>query len=180
MLTAGVEAMHASGLVFRDLHPTRIHLCEGIAKWNLIGMPYNFKKLLKGEGFTGHLNYTAPEVLNDGELMSPKVDIWALGCCLHFLITKRDPFTCDNPKTNTAVIKKNIETGVECIDTTQFYNLDWKGYPRHAIIQSLLEVCLKLTPEERPTATELLVIIDDEVAKYESVLRKIQADKQEE
>ena len=47
MITAGVEHMHANDYIFRDLHPTRIHMNEGVVKWNLIGMPYNFKKLLK-------------------------------------------------------------------------------------------------------------------------------------
>ena len=61
MMTAGVVNMHKNGLIFRDLHPTRIHLSNGVIKWNLIGMPYNFKKLLKDLSFTGHLNYTAPE-----------------------------------------------------------------------------------------------------------------------
>jgi len=36
---------------------------SGIVKWNLIGMPYNFKKLMKHASYTGHLNYTAPELI---------------------------------------------------------------------------------------------------------------------
>lgn len=39
MLTAGVKAMHDSDLIFRDLHPSRIHLADGIVKWNSVGMP---------------------------------------------------------------------------------------------------------------------------------------------
>ena len=67
---------------------------DGTIKLNLIGMPYNFKKLLKNMSFSGHLNYSAPEILENGQEMnlSPKVDIWSLGCCLYYLATKRDPF----------------------------------------------------------------------------------------
>jgi serine/threonine protein kinase len=70
-------------------------MVDGIIKWNLVGMPYNFKKLVKEPAFTGHLNYTAPELLRDrnGKLISPKADIWSLGCCFFFLATKRDPFS---------------------------------------------------------------------------------------
>ena len=43
--------MHEHGLVHRDVHPTRLHWCNGKPVFNLIGLPYNFKKLLKGENF---------------------------------------------------------------------------------------------------------------------------------
>ena len=87
--------MHSKDIIFRDFHPTRIHMSDGIIKWNLVGMPYNFKKLFKDTAFTGHLNYTAPELLRDrkGKLLSPKADIWSLGCCFFNLVTKKDPFS---------------------------------------------------------------------------------------
>ena len=121
-------------MIFRDLHPTRIHAANGIVKWNLIGMPYNFKKLAKNLSFTGHLDYTAPEILQYGQedKLSQKVDIWALGCVLFFICTKRDPFTCENPKLNPNKIKENIRKGQ--IDMPKFKDTDEIGEPRHAII----------------------------------------------
>lgn len=93
-LCDAVKHIHEQGLIFRDVHPTRIHLYKGTIKFNLVGMPYNFKKLLKNETFSGHLNYSAPEILEHGQgnNLSSKVDIWSLGCCLYYLYTKRDPF----------------------------------------------------------------------------------------
>jgi hypothetical protein len=32
-------------------------------KFNSIGMPFNFKKLLKRDNFSGHVNYSAPELI---------------------------------------------------------------------------------------------------------------------
>ena len=106
-MALGVEHMHANGLIFRDLHPTRIHMDNGIIKWNLAGMPYNFKKLLKTAAFTGHLNYTAPEMLRDrrGKLLSTKADIWSLGCCFFNLATKKDPFSSPEIARNPTQIK---------------------------------------------------------------------------
>jgi serine/threonine protein kinase len=124
-LTAGLKAIHEKGIIFRDLHPTRIHLNNGVIKWNLVGMPYNFKKLLKSATFTGHLNYTAPEILQIGpyNMLTDKADIWALGCCLYYVATKRDPYNCENPKNNTDFIKQNIRMGR--IDMPNDLNLDW-------------------------------------------------------
>ena len=70
MLTAGLAHFHQAGLISRDLHPTRIHLQDGVAKWNLIGMPYNFKKLVRSKFFTGHLDFTAPELIVDPEAIN--------------------------------------------------------------------------------------------------------------
>ncbi len=57
--------VHEQGLIHRDVHPTRIHSTYGLAKFNLIGMPYNYKKLLKKDNFCGHVNYSAPELIQE-------------------------------------------------------------------------------------------------------------------
>jgi hypothetical protein len=41
-------------------------LKQGLIKINLVGMPYNFKKMLKNKSFCGHLNFSAPEILENG------------------------------------------------------------------------------------------------------------------
>ena len=96
-------------MIFRDMHPTRIHCIDKVIKVNLVGMPYNFKKLLKNDNFSGHLNYSAPEILehNTESSVSQKIDVWSLGCCLYYLVTKKDPFDGSNP----VEIKNNIRTG---------------------------------------------------------------------
>lgn len=84
----GLTYLHSQGVIHRDVHPTRIHCSEGIVKFNMIGMPYNYKKLLKKESFCGHVNYSAPELLEEGNPFTPNVDIWSLGCCLFYLCSK--------------------------------------------------------------------------------------------
>lgn len=107
-ITSAVAHMHANGLVHRDIHPTRLHWSNGKPVFNMIGLPYNFIKLLKGKNFCGHLTFSPPELLqknssgasNDrkgctGE--SSAVDIWSLGCCLYYFVVKKDPFDGGNP-----------------------------------------------------------------------------------
>lgn len=88
-----VGYIHEQNFVHRDIHPTRIHMLNDVVKINLVGLPYNFKKLIKSDKFCGHLNYSAPEMLKDkDDQLTEKVDIWALGCCLYYICTKKDPF----------------------------------------------------------------------------------------
>lgn len=51
----------------RDVHPTRLHMHNGILKFNMIGLPYNYKKLLKNPNYSGHVSYSAPEMILEEE-----------------------------------------------------------------------------------------------------------------
>ena len=105
-LCHAVAYLHKQGLIHRDIHPTRISSKDDVIKLNLIGMPYNYKKLLKNDTFCGHLNYSPPEMLLDNcdEEFTEKVEVWALGCCLYFLTYKKDPFESGSSEQ----IKNNI------------------------------------------------------------------------
>jgi serine/threonine protein kinase len=59
---------------------------------------------LKRDNFSGHINYSPPELILENLVFSPKVDVWGLGCCLYYLIMKRDPFDGKDPRE----IKQNI------------------------------------------------------------------------
>ena len=65
---------------------------NGILKFNIIGLPYNFKNIMKSESTTGNLSYTAPELINEGQKCDFNLDTWSLGCCLYYMVTKKDPF----------------------------------------------------------------------------------------
>ena len=111
-------------------------------------MPYNFKKLLKGENYAGHLNFSAPELIapvRQGQRQQPielteKVDVWALGCCLFYLMTKKDPFHGKTPQ----VIKENIlalEVGDDSLPP---------------IIKEVINACLVYEHASRPSATQII------------------------
>jgi serine/threonine protein kinase len=52
------------GIIHRDVHPTRLHYNNGLCILNLIGLPYNFKKIIKCTNYAGHVSYSAPEIVN--------------------------------------------------------------------------------------------------------------------
>lgn len=62
---------------------------------------------MKKDNFSGHVNYSAPELVEDSNDFTQKVDVWGLGCLLYFLITKKDPFA-GRDKDNKEEIKLRI------------------------------------------------------------------------
>ena len=36
--------------------------------------------------------YRAPEILHRGQMYSEAVDLWAVGCCLYFMLVGKPPF----------------------------------------------------------------------------------------
>lgn len=91
-MTSAVWALNERGIIHRDVHPTRIHLNNGIVKFNIIGLPYNFKKVMQSFNYSGHVSYSAPELITDGKDFDINSDTWSLGCCLYYIVTKQDPF----------------------------------------------------------------------------------------
>lgn len=79
-------------------------------KYNIIGMPYNFKKLVKRGDFSGHVNYSPPELILENKYFSEKVDVWSFGCCILYLVTKRDSFEGKTPRdTKNNIINLKID-----------------------------------------------------------------------
>lgn len=104
-VVSGLNFLHQNGHTHRDVHPSRIQqFTNNVVKFNTIGYPYNFKKLLKRDDFSGHINYSAPELILERTEFTNKIDIWALGCTLFFMIQKIDPFDGKDP----SLIKKKI------------------------------------------------------------------------
>jgi serine/threonine protein kinase len=93
-VAAGLDALHKSGLVHRDVKPSNIMLREdGSAALTDFG-------LAKGAAYTvvtrpgqvlGTLDYLAPELLR-GHEATPASDLYALGCVAFECLAGRPPF----------------------------------------------------------------------------------------
>lgn len=87
-LTNAVAHLNSLGITHRDVHPTRLHMYNGMLKFNMIGLPYNLKKLVKNPNYSGHVSYSAPELIKEQPTFDSNIDTWALGCSLYYLVTK--------------------------------------------------------------------------------------------
>ena len=100
----GLEAIHAAGIVHRDLKSENIFLVPGAAgKPRAIVMDFGLAQLQRlredsqgstNEAVVGTLDYLAPEQFN-GRGATPASDIYALGVIAFELLTGRRPFVGD-------------------------------------------------------------------------------------
>jgi hypothetical protein len=94
----GLDAIHAAGLVHRDVKPANVLLSgEEEAEHAYItdfGVARNLATrsgLTQTGRFVGTIDYVAPEQISGGEV-DARVDVYALGCLLYKLLTGQVPF----------------------------------------------------------------------------------------
>lgn len=118
----GLEAIHASGVVHRDISPDNLMITRdrrgrylvkiidlGLAK-NLVDDP-SFEVTQVGT-FMGKLKYCSPEQAeaHNGEAVDARSDLYSFGLVLYEMISGRPPFDAENP--HAAVMKRLSEAPV--------------------------------------------------------------------
>ncbi|VDO73180.1 unnamed protein product [Haemonchus placei] len=93
-IVAAVSHMHKNNLVHRDIKAENIMFsAPGVVKL----VDFGFSCMLPSAAeqlktFCGSPPYAAPELFRDESYNGPKVDIWALGVLLHFMLIGVTPF----------------------------------------------------------------------------------------
>ncbi len=98
---SGLDAIHAVGLIHRDVKPANVLLSGGEAAEHAYITDFGVARNVSTESgltqtgrFVGTLDYVAPEQISGGEI-DARVDVYALGCLLFKLLTGEVPFPKD-------------------------------------------------------------------------------------
>ncbi|XP_053143004.1 dual specificity protein kinase TTK isoform X2 [Hemicordylus capensis] len=153
-----VHAIHQQGIVHSDLKPANFLLVDGMLKLIDFGianqMQPDVTSIVK-DSQVGTVNYMPPEAIKDmsssGEngksrsKISPKSDVWSLGCILYCMTYGRTPFQhITNQITKLhAIIDPSYEIA--------FPDIAEKD------LQDVLKCCLVRNPKQRISVSELLV-----------------------
>jgi serine/threonine-protein kinase len=94
-VAAALDAAHARGLVHRDVKPANVLLTADdhayLTDFGLTKRVVADSDATKTGALVGTLNYVAPEQIR-GEPVSPRTDVYGLGCLLFHVLTGRVPF----------------------------------------------------------------------------------------
>ena len=125
---AGLEEIHAQGIVHRDLAPDNIMLRETrdgrlLAKIIDLGIAKRVAAetlQMTGTGmFVGKLKYCSPEqagALGAGEVVDGRSDLYSFGVVLYEMLTGKAPFEADTPE---GYLGKHLHAPAPPLDTTR-------------------------------------------------------------
>ncbi|CAJ2499720.1 Uu.00g025730.m01.CDS01 [Anthostomella pinea] len=168
-ITSGLAYLHAANYIHRDLKPSNclLHLENG----KLTCLISDFGEVQPGDavrkstGTTGTISYCAPEVLKMDALgrfgdFTTKSDVFSLGMILYFLCFGRLPYSSAN------IAQEELED----VDQLRAEITHWEGFQDERRerpdlppqLYQLLKKMLALEPAQRPSATEVLSVMNHE------------------
>jgi WD40 repeat protein len=123
VIARGVEAVHALGVIHRDLKPGNILLAaDGTPKLGDFGLAKDLdgdSRLTRTDNVLGSPSYMSPEQAEGGVGVGPASDVYSLGAIYYELLTGRPPFrgasvleTLDQVRTAEPVMPSRLVPGL--------------------------------------------------------------------
>jgi WD40 repeat protein len=176
-----LRAVHEAGLVSSDLRPKDLVLVDG--EWKLCGLN---SLIPKGSRFGIHHSpsYCPPEhSLTSARPCEPaptadgKANVWSLGVLCYEIITGAKLFDGPNPmailSTITAISQSKIDATIDILERTGGSGVSVSSSPSRAsptilgltssVARHILRRCLHKDPSQRPTASELLEELNQQI-----------------
>ncbi len=149
----GLAAIHAVGVIHRDIKPDNILLDDaGVPKITDLGLskrtddPDQIK--LTTTGFlVGTPLYVAPENISNPKVITAAVDVYGLGATLYHALTGRPPFNVNNVY---ELMRSHLDEQPPRLEQLRAETPVWMSEAIHR--------CLDKNPEQRPTAAGLAEI----------------------
>jgi tetratricopeptide (TPR) repeat protein len=100
----GLAAAHAMGIIHRDVKPSNLYLVGGrpddprVIDFGIARVPATYTKLTATGMLIGTPAYMAPEQARGEADLSPRADVFALGCVLFECLTGSPPFEAPNAR----------------------------------------------------------------------------------
>lgn len=152
-----LEYMHNLGYAHCDIKPSNILLDEyGRAKIADFGLSRLVDHSKNEEISCGSLSYMAPEIIMSLGTDPFKSDIWAFGITLYYLATGKLPYTGKSYKK----LMSEIYLGYTPITENSL-----KVNEMAKVLDMVIEACLKINPAERPTFSDVKIILQQAFKK---------------
>ena len=155
-ICGGVRAAHAAGLVHRDLKPQNVLLAtiDGVLvpKVTDFGIARAMEETqgTRTGSLLGTLRFMSPEQLRDASRVDARSDIWALGCVLYEMVTRK-PFV---PDLDVVTLYERHRAG-------GFVPLSEAAPEAPENLVRVVGACLRFDPSERPANVDgVLAILD--------------------
>ena len=147
-LAEGLAAIHACGLVHRDLKPGNVILAADgprIIDFGIARAVDMTSGLTTTGALVGTFTYMSPEQIR-GEPAGPPSDVFALGCVLAFAATGRPPFNGDSV---AAVMYRVVNQPPDLTGLAD------------ARLHELIVACLAKSPQDRPRVAAVLTALTE-------------------
>lgn len=143
-LVQAVHHLHAQGIIHRDVKAENLLVSADMQDLRLVDFN-TARHLVEGAlTMTGTADYMPPEVLL-GTSLTEGSDVWAMGICLHLMLTGTVPLK-----------RRGFQSHEDFGRSLLGARADTEGLSLSASCLEVLQVCLTIDPEKRPGTPALL------------------------